>query len=93
MTLHELTARARAGQIDGANLVCLEGGAYLIEARVGSRLMPLLDADGQLIKVLSLEQARELLKGVPMTLELEQADASEEMCGMGETPLRSHPAG
>lgn len=79
MNLHELTARARAGQIEGANLVCLEGGAYLIEARVGSRLLPLLDAEGQLLKVLSLEQARDLLKGVPMTLELEQADASEEM--------------
>ena len=37
--------------------------------------------------------ARDLLKGVPMTLELEQADASEEMCGLRETPLRSHPAG
>ncbi|WP_027591062.1 DUF6482 family protein [Pseudomonas sp. RL] len=93
MNLHELTARARAGQIEGANLVCLEGGAYLIEARVGSRLLPLLDAEGQLLKVLSLEQARDLLKGVPMTLELEQADASEEMCGLRETPLRNHPAG
>ena len=53
----------------------------------------MLDAEGQLLKVLSLEQARYLLKGVPMTLELEQADASEEMCGLRETPLRSHPAG
>ena len=93
MNLHELTTRAREGQIESVNLVCLEGGAYLIEAKVGSRLIHLQDAEGQLVKVLSMEQARDLLKGVPMTLELEQADASEEMCGMGEAPLRSHPAG
>ena len=93
MNLHELSTRARAGQIESANLVCLEGGAYLIEARVGSRLLTLQDADGQPFKVPSLDQARDLLKGVPLTLELEQADASEEMCGLREIPLRSHPAG
>src|SRR5690606_29970722 len=92
MNLHELTARVRAGQLDGANLVCLEGGAYLVEARIGARLIPLLDEHGQPLKLLSLEQVHELLGGVPLTLELEHADASEEMCGLQEAPLRSRPA-
>lgn len=88
MYLHELIVRARAGQIQGVNLVCLEGGAYLIEAKIGPQLMALQDAQSQPLKVLSIEQARDLVKDVPMTLELEQADASEEMCGLPEARLR-----
>lgn len=88
MNLHELTTRARAGQIECVNLVCLEGGSYLIEAKVGPRLVAVLDEAGQPVRVLSLENARDMLKGVPIRLELDQAQATEEMCGMPEQPLR-----
>jgi hypothetical protein len=82
MNLHELSARARAGELDGLDLLCLEGGIYVVEARIGARAYPLLDSDGQPLHLRSLEHAREVLHGLPMALQLDQAEAGEEMCGM-----------
>ena len=82
MTLHELSVRSRAGEVSAVDLVCLEGGLYVLEAKIGARVHPLLDSAGQPLHLRSLEHARELLHGLPLSLQLEQAEADEEMCGM-----------
>ena len=34
MNLHQLNTEARAGHVDELNLIAIEGGDYLIEARI-----------------------------------------------------------
>jgi hypothetical protein len=40
MNLHQLNAEARAGHVDELNLIAIEGGDYLLEARVKAILTP-----------------------------------------------------
>lgn len=85
MNLHELSARSRAGDVSAVDLVCLEGGLYVLEVKIGARTHPLLDATGQPLHLRSLEHARQVLHGLPLTLQLDQAEAGEEMCGMADS--------
>lgn len=40
MNLHQLNTEARAGHVDELNLIAIEGGDYLLEARVKAILTP-----------------------------------------------------
>ncbi|MCY1414748.1 hypothetical protein D9M71_302070 [compost metagenome] len=83
MNFHELTSHAKAGRIDELNLISLEGGIYLLEARMHGAAHPLHDAHGQTLPFRSVEHAREWLHTLPnMQLNLVHWSVQDEMCGM-----------
>ncbi|SDH66773.1 DUF6482 family protein [Pseudomonas panipatensis] len=88
MNLQELTNRSLAGDIDELHLVSLEGGIYVLEARIGQRFHPIQDAKGHVLGVRSVEHARELLTALPpMPFHLVHAVVHDEMCGMQDSSL------
>ncbi|MFP3500387.1 DUF6482 family protein, partial [Pseudomonas sp. SIMBA_059] len=64
MNLHQLNLEARAGHVDEVNLIAIEGGDYLLEARVKGRAHPLSDTRGERLRVHSVEDARKLLQTI-----------------------------
>jgi hypothetical protein len=58
MNLQELNAYAVAGKVDELNLISMEGGIYLLEARMHGAAYPLSDARGQMFHLRSVEHAR-----------------------------------
>ncbi|MFV3403788.1 MULTISPECIES: DUF6482 family protein [Pseudomonas] len=87
MNLHQLNAEARAGHVDELNLIAIEGGDYLIEARVNGRAHPLSDPRGERLRVHSVEDARKLLQTLPLlSMNLVHGSVQDEMCGMGAHP-------
>lgn len=87
MNLHQLNTEARAGHVNELNLIAIEGGDYLLEARVDGRAQPLADNHGKRLRVRSVEEARELLKAVPMvSMNLLHWSVQDEMYGMGQHP-------
>ncbi|CAM3758061.1 hypothetical protein CCOS865_04905 [Pseudomonas reidholzensis] len=87
MNLHELNGEARAGHVDEVNLIGIEGGDYLLEARVNGRPHPLADNRGERLRVRSVEHARQLLQPVPLlSMNLIHWSVQDEMCGMGNHP-------
>ncbi|MFJ4068769.1 DUF6482 family protein [Pseudomonas sp. NPDC089996] len=87
MNLHQLNTEARAGHVDELNLIAIEGGDYLIEARVKGHAHPLSDTRGERMRVRSVEDARERLKGIPMlSMHLVHWSVQDEMCGMSSHP-------
>ncbi|MDF0730059.1 DUF6482 family protein [Pseudomonas entomophila] len=87
MNLHQLNLEARAGHVDELNLIAIEGGDYLLEARVKGRAHPLADTRGERLRVRSVEDARTLLQGLPMlSMNLLHWSVQDEMCGMGVHP-------
>jgi len=98
MNLHELNIQARAGHVDELNLIAIEGGDYLLEARCHGRAHPLTDARGGRIKVHSVPEAQLLLVGLPtMRSHLVHWSVQDEMCGLGDVgedlkvPLSTRP--
>ena len=86
MNLHQLNTEARVGHVDELNLIAIEGGDYLLEARVKGRAHPLSDSRGQRLRVHSVEEARDLLKALPLlSLNLLHWSVQDEMCGMSST--------
>lgn len=82
MNLQELTNRSLAGDVDELHLVSLEGGIYVLEARMGQRFVPIQDARGHVLGVRSLQHARELLTALPpIPFQLVHAVVQDEMCG------------
>ncbi|CAI3793923.1 hypothetical protein GLGCALEP_00896 [Pseudomonas sp. MM221] len=87
MNLHQLNLEARAGHVDEVNLIAIEGGDYLIEARLKGRAHPLSDTRGERLRVHSVEDARKLLQTIPMvSMNLVHWSVQDEMCGMGAHP-------
>ena len=87
MNLHQLNLEARAGHVDEVNLIAIEGGDYLIEARLKGRAHPLSDTRGERLRVHSVEDARKLLQTIPMvSMNLVHWSVQDEMCGMGQHP-------
>ncbi|MBV4534423.1 MULTISPECIES: DUF6482 family protein [Pseudomonas] len=87
MNLHELNGEARAGRVDEVNLIAIEGGDYLLEARVRGRAHPLADNRGERLRVRSVEDARHLLQAMPLlSMNLIHWSVQDEMCGMGNHP-------
>ncbi|NBB13275.1 DUF6482 family protein [Pseudomonas sp. SLFW] len=86
MNLQELTAHASAGHIDELNLISMEGGIYLLEARMHGAAHPLNDAQGKTLHLRSVEHARDVLQSVShMPFNLVHAVVHDEMCGIRDT--------
>ncbi|WP_455232435.1 DUF6482 family protein [Geopseudomonas aromaticivorans] len=92
MNLHDLSAHALAGRIDGLDLISLEGGIYVLEAQMGGRPHSLVDEHGRVCHLRSVEHARDLLQEVPLLpFHLVHHSPYDEMCGLAEgsrEPLR-----
>ncbi|OLF52072.1 DUF6482 family protein [Pseudomonas chlororaphis] len=83
MNLYEMNAYAIAGKIDELNLISLEGGIYLLEARMHGAAYPLSDAQGQMLPLRSVEHAREVLHAFPkLPFNLIHTSVHDEMCGL-----------
>ncbi|WP_460140879.1 DUF6482 family protein [Pseudomonas sp. S2_E01] len=96
MNFEELHAYAIVGKVQELNLLSLEGGIYLIEARMHGAAYPLSDARGQMYHLRSIEHAREVLRSFPdLPLNLVHTSVQDEMCGMapGEEECLKVPLG
>ncbi|MES2820582.1 MAG: DUF6482 family protein [Pseudomonadota bacterium] len=83
MKLHDLNQYAHAGQLDELNLISIEGGIYLLEARMDGRAHPVCDEQGKTLHLRSVEHARDLLQGLPpLPFHLVHAVVHDEMCGL-----------
>ena len=83
MTEDELAAHMTAGRIDELNLISIEGGIYLLEARSQGAVQLLKGELGETLKLRSVEHARELLRDFePVPFHLVHAVVHDEMCGM-----------
>jgi hypothetical protein len=88
MNLQQLGDAARAGDIEGLELVSLEGGFYLLQARLASGLQPIRDEQGRVMHLRSSTQMRELLQDLPqLPCELVQHCVHDEMCGRRAGPI------
>ncbi|WP_339546147.1 DUF6482 family protein [Pseudomonas sp. RA_35y_Pfl2_P32] len=84
MNLQELNAYAIAGKVDELNLISMEGGIYLLEARMHGAAYPLSDTHGQMMHLRSVEHAREMLHAFPrLPFNLVHTSVHDEMCGLG----------
>ncbi|MCX2897714.1 DUF6482 family protein [Pseudomonas mandelii] len=84
MNLQELNAFAIAHKVDELNLISLEGGIYLLEARMHGAAYPLSDGHGKVLHLRSVEHAREVLHAFPvMPFNLVHTSVHDEMCGLG----------
>ena len=83
MTEDELATHLTAGSIDELNLISIEGGIYLLEARLKGVVQMLKGERGQTLQLRSVEHARELLREYPpVPFHLVHAVVHDEMCGM-----------
>ena len=83
MKLNDLSAHAQAGHIDELNLISLEGGIYLLEAKMEGRTYPIRDGQGSMLSLRSVEHARDLLQEMPvLPFFLVHSSVHDEMCGM-----------
>lgn len=82
MNLQQLSTEARAGHVEELNLIAIEGGDFLIEARVKGHAHPLVDKLGKRLQVHSVVDAQRLLEGLPaVPLHLVHWSMDDEMCG------------
>ncbi|MFJ2547393.1 DUF6482 family protein [Pseudomonas sp. NPDC087612] len=82
MNLQQLNTEAKAGHVDELNLIAIEGGDFIIEARVKGRAHPLADKRGRRVQVHSVVDAQRLLDGLPaVPLHLVHWSMDDEMCG------------
>ncbi len=85
MNLHELNAQARSGHVQELNLIAIEGGDFLLEARCHGKAHALTDARGARLKVHSVVDAQRLLVGLPaLPTHLVHWSVQDEMCGMAD---------
>lgn len=90
MKLHDLLNHAHTGQLDALNLISLEGGTYVLEARIGGQALCVHNEQGGVLHLRSVEHARDLLLGMPeVPFHLVHAEVHDEMCGM--PPAASEP--
>jgi hypothetical protein len=84
MNLVELRAYAIAGKVDELNLISMEGGIYLLEARMHGAAYPLSDAHDHMLHLRSVEHARQVLHRLPtLPFNLVHTSVHDEMCGLG----------
>ncbi|MCU1763662.1 DUF6482 family protein [Pseudomonas sp. 14P_8.1_Bac3] len=90
MNFVELRAYAIAGKVDELNLISLEGGIYLLEARMHGSAYPLSDARGEMFHLRSVEHARQVLHDFPtLPFNLVHTSVHDEMCGLGASAEES----
>ena len=83
MNLNDLSTHAQAGRIDELNLISLEGGIYLLEARMDGRAHPIINEQGNTLNLRSVEHARDVLQEIPaLPFFLVHSSVHDEMCGI-----------
>ena len=92
MTLQELIRLASTGQIRELELFSLEGGFYIVRARLDDTLQTLLDGRGKAMHLRSATQLRDLLCDIPASAPpvpcvLVQHVVHDEMCGARQGPI------
>ena len=92
MNLHKLLEDVQAQRVEALDLVSMEGGFYLLNARSGSETRLLRDESGKVFHLRSVEHARDVLGELPpVPFFLVHSSAHDEMCGLAEgarDPLR-----
>ncbi|MFF7709165.1 DUF6482 family protein [Pseudomonas sp. NPDC007930] len=87
MTLEQLAQKVASGQVQALDLVSVEGGSYVLHARLGERNERVLNAHGETLHVASVEEARKVLASVPQVpFFLVQPAVHEEMVGLDAAP-------
>ncbi|MBX9912265.1 MAG: cation transporter [Pseudomonadaceae bacterium] len=87
MNLPQLLQHAREGRIEELNLICIEGGIYLLEICLDGQRHLLRDKQAQTFRLRSVEHARDLLQELPpVPFHLIHAVVHEEMCGLPAGP-------
>ena len=90
MNLQEMNAYAIAGKVDELNLISLEGGIYLLEARMHGAAYPLSDNQGHMFHLRSVEHARDVLRSFPkLPFHLIHTSVHDEMCGLAASAEES----
>ena len=85
LDLAALTEQARAGTLHELELLSLEGGVYLLRARLSDGWQLLRDARGESLRLRSTTHLREL--PVPPPCVLVQQVVHDEMCGVRSGPI------
>ncbi|WP_259754948.1 DUF6482 family protein [Pseudomonas sp. GCEP-101] len=62
MTMQELAQAVAAGRVRGFETISLEGGFYVVQARLAERSHPLRDAHGEMLHLRSIAQVRDVLR-------------------------------
>lgn len=92
MKLSALRQAALIGDVDALDLISLEGGTYVLEARSGGSAFSVRDEQGSVLHFRSVEHARDLLHDFPrIPFHLVHAEIHDEMIGMPvvrHVPLR-----
>lgn len=88
MNLQALTDLAVEGRVRELELLSLEGGIYVLRARLDGGLRTLLDESGKTLHIRSTTHLRELLRFVPrLPCTLVQQVVHDEMCGQRDGPI------
>ena len=83
MKLSVLRQAALSGLVDALDLISLEGGTYVLEARAGGATFSVRDEQGKVLHFRPVEHARDLLHDFPrIPLHLVHAEIHDEMIGM-----------
>lgn len=93
MNVQDIYEYASAGDLQGLELLSLEGGIYLLQAQIEGQVHAVRMTDGSMLRLRSVTQARELLQGLAESVpfHLVHCDVHSEMCGSGQgaqEPLR-----
>jgi hypothetical protein len=88
MNLQTLTELSVEGRVHELELLSLEGGIYVLRARLDGGLLTLRDESGKTLNIRSTTHLRELLRFVPrLPCTLVQQVVHDEMCGQREGPI------
>lgn len=88
MNLQTLIELAIEGRVHELELWSLEGGIYLLRARLDRGFRTLLDNSGRTLHLRSTTHLRELLRDAPrLPCMLVQHVVHDEMCGQREGPI------
>ena len=83
MKLSMLRQNALAGAVEALDLISLEGGTYVLEARVSGQRFSVRDELAKVLHFRSVQHARDLLSDFPrIPLHLVHAEIHDEMIGM-----------
>ncbi|WP_374438837.1 DUF6482 family protein [Pseudomonas panipatensis] len=86
MNLQELNAMAASGAVRELELLSLEGGLYVLRARLEQGMQTLRDEQGETLRLRSTTHLREL-PSLPCVLV--QQVVHDEMCGVREGPVEA----
>lgn len=83
MKLSMLRQNALDGSVEALDLISLEGGTYVLEARLPGQRFSVRNEQGRILHFRSVQHARDLLSDFPQVpFHLVHAEIHDEMIGM-----------